>query len=191
MLSIPVCSKKSTMRSSYKPQYSVEDRETTSLMKEQTRVKTMGFPRKVEVKGFASPPKAATGSRRAGSASLVATGGSTGSLSGSPTRRGHHKSLKASEMVDTFSSNVPLKWASTAVGNPTSSYTASFGGNPGHAPQVCVLLAVVLATILKAALTPLQHAAGLCPAALWDAECCAQRDHRSWHTLQTMNCSLT
>ena len=51
----------------HRPQYSTEDVETTKLMKEQTRIKTMGFP---QVKGFRQSAAAVHGST--GSTMLVA-----------------------------------------------------------------------------------------------------------------------
>lgn len=133
----------------HKPQYSVENTETTAIMKEQTRIKTMGFPRKVEVKGFAhNAPKASTSSSRAASAGPLGSSSTTAGGVAKPGSSGIGvnskgpgritRGPKASEMIDTFSSKVPLKWAASAVGAPTSSYTSSYGGNPGHAPQVCI-----------------------------------------------------
>jgi hypothetical protein len=151
LLALLPCSTHSLSHTTHKPHYSVEQPQTTALMKEQTRIRTMGFPRKVEVKGFAhTATKTAAASAAAASAGhagmmsqtqeaaaacgAACTGGS--SSSGGATKKAGKPSVKASEMIDTLSSKVPLKWAASSVVVPGSSYTAAFGSNPGRSPQV-------------------------------------------------------
>jgi hypothetical protein len=139
----------------HKPQYSVEQPETTALMKEQTRIRTMGFPRKVEVKGFAhtATKAAAAAAASAGEAVLnqeaaVAASNTTTSSTSSSTsssKKSGKPAVKASEMIDTLSSKVPLKWAASSVVVPGSSYTAAYGSNPGRSPQVCAAPAALTA----------------------------------------------
>jgi hypothetical protein len=141
------CSAQSLSHTTHKPQYRVEQPETTALMKEQTRIRTMGFPRKVEVKGIAhtATKTAAAAAASAGNtgmhsqtqeaaaAACTAVGGSS---SGGAIKKAGKPAVKASDMVDTLSSKVPLKWAASSVVVPGSSYTTAFGSNPGRSPQV-------------------------------------------------------
>jgi hypothetical protein len=129
----------------HKPQYSVEQSETTALMKEQTRIRIMGFPRKVEVKGFAHP---ATKTAAAANTAATVTGAEgvssnrqqaaavAGTGSSGISKKSGKSAVKASDMVDTLSSKVPLKWAASSVVVPGSSYMAAYGANPGRSPQV-------------------------------------------------------
>jgi regulator of protease activity HflC (stomatin/prohibitin superfamily) len=143
-----ICSTQSLSHTTHKPQYSVEQPETTARMKEQTRIRTMGFPRKVEVKGLAhTATKTATAAAAASSAGAAAAGTqeAAGAAAGSSSSSSSGKkpgrpAVKASDMIDTLSSKVPLKWAASSVVVPGSSYTAAFGSNPGRSPQVGVYM---------------------------------------------------
>eukprot|EP00879_Flechtneria_rotunda_P001687 GHRR01001847.1.p1 GENE.GHRR01001847.1~~GHRR01001847.1.p1 ORF type:complete len:491 (+),score=205.40 GHRR01001847.1:25-1473(+) len=130
----------STTHTVHKPQYSVEQSETTALMKEQTRIRTMGFPRKVEVKGFtATTGAAATAAAAAGSQTSSSSGhagNNDGTVLACKSMHQTVKAPKASNMIDTLMSKVPLKWAASSVMAPASSYTASFGENLGRTTQM-------------------------------------------------------
>jgi hypothetical protein len=136
-------------------QTSVEEEATTALLKEQTRFKTMGFPRKVSIKGFNRPisSTAALGTvsasassgldavHGAGMQSACSTGGAgvsgRGSICGSQACVRKPVTVKASDMVDTQKSSVPLKWAASNLVPPCSMYTSAHGAHPGRSPQVC------------------------------------------------------
>lgn len=127
-------------------------------MKEQTRIKTMGFPKKVEVKGLATTAKAkqqpaadTANPAAAGSNDVVAhsstqgvndTHGAEGlqnlqhSAACATAERAATKHVRAGEMIETLKSKVPLKWACSELYPATSSYITAFGGNPGKTPQV-------------------------------------------------------
>lgn len=119
-------------------QTSVEEASTTFLLKEQTRIRTMGFPRKVTVKGFR--PLSSTAALAS-----VATHGTSGSIgsgrvqsaaAGSSSTGGRKAAVRASEMIDTQKSKVPLKWAASNLVPPSSTYTSTHGAHPGRSPQV-------------------------------------------------------
>ncbi|KAF6258841.1 hypothetical protein COO60DRAFT_1074463 [Scenedesmus sp. NREL 46B-D3] len=132
-------STQSLSHTAHKPQYSVEQPGTTCLMREQTRLRTMGCPRKVEVKGFAhaaTKTAAAAAAAPALQRDEAAAAGSASSSRSSSNKPGR-PAVKASDMIDTLSSKVPLKWAASSVVAPGSSYTAAFGSNPGRSPQMC------------------------------------------------------
>jgi hypothetical protein len=101
----------------------------------------MGFPRKVEVKGFrhtsasdaAAPAPPGGADDGALQTAAPAPGAAAGRLSATAQRAKH---VKASDMVETLNSKCPLKWACSELYPATSSYTAAFGSNPGRSVQV-------------------------------------------------------
>ena len=143
------CSAQSEAHTSYKQQYSVEQPETTTLMKQQTRIKTMGVPKAVTVKGFCL----SKGARKTAAAATADDAVCLPMEQPSAGPQQHHrhqkeqhpqpasrhtaKAPKASDTVDTLSSKVPIKWAAAAAaGMPTSTYSAAFGGQPNRSTQV-------------------------------------------------------
>jgi len=103
--------------------------------------RTMGFPRKVEVKGF----KHATAGSGAASGAADGTTSAAGAVeaancSTAASRRPHGKrpggAVKASELVETLNSKCPLKWACSELYPATSSYVAAFGSNLTRTTQM-------------------------------------------------------
>lgn len=131
---------KSTSHVHHCLQTSVEEAQTTALLKEQTRIRTMGFPRKVTVKGFTRPlsSTAALGITSTAGALQDAVHGSSGGLQqpAAGSNGGRKPAVRASEMIDTQKSRVPLKWAASNLVPPCSTYTSAHGTNPGQSPQV-------------------------------------------------------
>ncbi|GBF90561.1 hypothetical protein Rsub_03133 [Raphidocelis subcapitata] len=141
-------------------QHSVEDAEATALLKWQTRIKTMGFPRKVEVKGLrhapASDPAAAAASAAPDAAAAPAAGeaatGAAAAAAAAAAARGRRTAAalraarggggggggrpKAGDLIETLASHCPLKWACSELYPATSSYSASFGTHPGRMHRV-------------------------------------------------------
>jgi hypothetical protein len=134
----PLHRNKSQSHVAHCTQESVEQAATTALLKEQTRIRTMGFPRKVAVKGF-NRRNHRDGGQGAGTGGSTTTSNSSSTAApGSLSSAGHPKkpAVRALDMVDTQMSRVPLKWAGSSVVPPSSSYTATFGAHPGRSPQV-------------------------------------------------------
>jgi hypothetical protein len=131
---------KSTSHTLHCKQVSVEEASTTTLLKEQTRIKTMGFPRKVSVKGFARPlSSTAAAAVQQGGAPAAATGrGSNGNSNGGAPFGGRGvqsagcirsptAAVSASALIDTQKSKVPLKWAASNLVPPAAPTTPSMG----------------------------------------------------------------
>jgi hypothetical protein len=129
---------KSTSHMHHCLQTSVEEAQTSALLKEQTRIRTMGFPRKVTVKGFTRPLSSTAALGSTGTASAGSTGALQDAVHGSSGSSGSRRpAVRASEMIDTQKSKVPLKWAASNLVPPCSTYTSAHGTNPGQSPQVC------------------------------------------------------
>lgn len=134
---------KSTSHSHHCRQVSLEEASTTALLKEQTRIKTMGFPRKVSVKGFARPLSSTASTAAvegAGSAAAATAAGRIGGRGVQSAACGRRPAAaaagSASALVDTQKSRVPLKWAASSLVPPCSTYNAQHGAHPGRSPQV-------------------------------------------------------
>jgi hypothetical protein len=98
--------------------------------------RTMGFPRKAEIKGFKRSPLPPPGCEAPSTASNAAAG-EAGTAGRAASRQGGAVSgAKASQLVDTLKSRCPLKWACSELYPATSTYTSAFGSNPGRTPQV-------------------------------------------------------
>lgn len=134
-------------------QVSMDEASTTALLKEQTHIKTTGFPRKVTVKGFARPLSSSASTVQGASAAAAAAGrcginssgasagavlGGRGVQSAGCCRRPATAAAvgSASALIDTQKSRVPLKWAASSLVPPCSTYNAQHGPHPGRSPQV-------------------------------------------------------